>query len=173
MDNQIKNLFRVGTVSAIDEENQLVRVAFDDLDDTVSAWLPILPRGAYQDDEYWLPDPDEQVLCLFMPTGNAEGYVLGSVRGTTNAPKAGAQGRRYIKFSDGTTVQYDRSSSTLTVDCVGTVNITAASGVAIIGDVTVSGSVVAGGDVTAGSISLQSHVHGGVESGGSSTGGPQ
>jgi len=173
MDNQTKNLFRVGTVSAIDEASQLVRVAFDDLDDTVSPWLQVATWGAYTDDQYWLPDPGEQVLCMFMPTGNAEGYVLFSVRGTANAPKSGAQGRRYIKFGDGTILQYDRSSSALTVNCVGAVNITAASGVTISGNVTVSGSITASGDVTAGGISLESHTHGGVQSGGSSTSGPQ
>ncbi|MBP2655896.1 MAG: phage baseplate assembly protein [Firmicutes bacterium] len=173
MDSQTKNLFRVGTVSAIDEANQLVRVAFDDLDDTVSPWLQVAAWGAYTDDNYWLPDPDEQVLCLFMPTGNSDGYVLFSVRGTDNAPSNGAQGRRYIKFGDGSTVQFDRSSSAMTIDCKGAVTITAASGVAISGDVTVTGSITASGDVSAGGISLESHTHGGVESGGSSTSGPQ
>ncbi|WP_094607727.1 hypothetical protein SPSIL_009110 [Sporomusa silvacetica DSM 10669] len=160
MDSQIKNLFRVGTVSAIDDANQLVRVAFDDLDDTVSPWMQVAARGAYKDDDYWIPDPDEQVMCMFMPTGNAEGYVLFSVRGTANAPKAGAQGKRYIRFGDGAVVEYDRSSSTMTINVPGPVNIVA------------SGNVNVTGDVIAGGISLKTHVHGGVTSGGSNTSAP-
>ncbi|MDT8901825.1 phage baseplate assembly protein V [Anaeroselena agilis] len=162
MDSEVKNLFRVGTVSAIDEVNQLVRVAFDDLDDTVSAWLQVAAWGAYIDDNFWLPDPDEQVMCMFMPTGRSEGYVLFSVRGAVNAPKAGAQGRRYIRFADGAVVEHDRASSTMTITTAGVVNVTA-------GTVNISG---AAGDVVVNGISLVNHVHGGVAPGGSTTGTP-
>lgn len=41
------------------------------------------------------------------------------------------------------------------------------------GNITVSGSVIASGDVFAGGISLKSHVHGGVQPGSGTTGGPQ
>ena len=41
------------------------------------------------------------------------------------------------------------------------------------GNQTINGSVSATGDIKAGGISLKSHNHGGVKSGGSSTGGPQ
>jgi len=48
-----------------------------------------------------------------------------------------------------------------------------AGGIEIKGDVTLAGKLDATGDVKAGSISLQSHTHGGVESGAGSTGQPQ
>lgn len=159
--NWIKNLFRNGTVTAIDETGQRVRVTFDDLDDTVSTWLQVAARGAHRDDDYWLPDIDEQVCCLFMPTGNAEGYVLFSVRDEAHAPKAGKTGRRYIRFADGSCVEHDRATSTMTIVCTGPINIIAA------GNVNVSGDVIADG------ISLVNHIHGGVQSGGSNTGKPQ
>lgn len=41
------------------------------------------------------------------------------------------------------------------------------------GSLSVSGTINAGGDVVGAGISLSGHVHGGVESGGSTTGGPQ
>jgi phage baseplate assembly protein gpV len=44
--------------------------------------------------------------------------------------------------------------------------------IALDGDVTVSGTVVAQGDVTGAGISLQTHIHGGVTSGGASTAPP-
>jgi phage baseplate assembly protein V len=157
--NDIKNLFRIGSVTAIDEENQLVRVTFDDLDDTVSPWLQVSTFGAHKDDDFWLPDIDEQVLCIFMPTGNAEGYVLFSVRGANNAPKAGKVGRRYIKFADGSSVEHDRETSTMTVVCSGPINIIAA------GNVNITGDVIANG------ISLINHIH--PESVGTVTGKPQ
>lgn len=157
--NDIKNIFRIGTVTAIDEANQQIRVTFDDLDDTVSPWMQVAPRGAYKDDDYWVPDIDEQVQCMFMPTGNAEGYVLFSVRGTNNAPKAGKVGRRYIKFADGSSVEHDRESKTMTIVSTGPINIIAA------GNVNVTGDVIANG------ISLLNHIH--PESIGSVTGKPQ
>lgn len=43
----------------------------------------------------------------------------------------------------------------------------------ITGDIESTGKIEAGGDVKAGSISLQSHIHAGVTSGGSTTAGPQ
>lgn len=52
------------------------------------------------------------------------------------------------------------------------VNINAPS-VAITGDVTVDGDLTATGEVKAKDIALSSHVHGGVESGGSTTSGPE
>lgn len=154
MDNDIKNLFRIGTVTAQDEVNQTVRVTFDDLDNTVSPWLQVANRGAFQDDHYWMPDIDEQVCCFFMPTGNAEGYVLFSVRGDKNKPKEGKRGRRYVRFGDGAVVEYDRAASQMTISTPGTIHITANAG-----DVVVNG------------ISLVNHTH--PESVGTVTGKPQ
>ncbi|AIF51262.1 phage baseplate assembly protein V [Pelosinus sp. UFO1] len=157
--NDIKNLFRTGTVTAIDEVKQLIRVTFDDLDDTVSPWMQVAARGVSKDDDYWVPDIDEQVQCMFMPTGNAEGYVLFSVRGANNVPRAGKMGRRYIKFADGSSVEHDRESSTMTIVCSGPINIIAA------GNVNVTGDVIANG------VSLINHIH--PESIGTVTGKPQ
>ena len=157
--NEIKNLFRIGAVTAIDEEKELVRVSYDDLDNTVSAWLQVAVWGAYKDDNHWLPDIEEQVFCLFMPTGHAEGYVLFSVRDQNHPPKAGKVGRRYIRFADGSFVEHDRETSTMTVVCTGPVNITAAGNVNVVGDVIGDG------------ISLKNHIH--PESVGTVTGKPQ
>jgi phage baseplate assembly protein gpV len=54
----------------------------------------------------------------------------------------------------------------------GVININAST-VNISGSVSVGGSITAGGDVVGGGISLDSHVHGGVQSGGSTTSTPQ
>lgn len=61
---------------------------------------------------------------------------------------------------------------TTTLTSGGDVNITAPT-VNITGDVTVTGTVTAQGDVIGAGISLSGHIHSGVESGGSNTGGPQ
>jgi phage baseplate assembly protein V len=188
MNTDIKNLFRIGIVTALDEAAQQVRVTFSDLDNTVSPLMQVATWGAHKDDCYWIPDIDEQVFCLFMPTGNAEGYVLFSVRGSSDAPSNGALGQRYVKFGDGSIVGFDRTTGTMTVNCKGAVNITAASGVTVTGNMTIngniatsgnisasggiksSGSIAANSDVSAGGISLKSHTHSGVENGNGLTG---
>ena len=63
-------------------------------------------------------------------------------------------------------------SGTLTVDAAGNISITAPT-VAITGAVTASSTIVAATNVTGGGISLNSHIHGGVLAGGSTTSGPQ
>jgi len=67
---------------------------------------------------------------------------------------------------------------TLTATASGDATITAPNvkvvgNVQVQGDVNVTGTISATGDVKAGSISLNSHVHSGVESGSSNTGAPQ
>ncbi|MBP2655416.1 MAG: phage baseplate assembly protein [Firmicutes bacterium] len=172
-DETFQNMIRYGKVSSVNPKLHTVRVAFADKSGVVSHSLPVLVSGTLKNKHYHLPDVDEDVLCLFLPNGIQRGFVIGSFYNVNNSPPVSSADKEHVTFSDGTSVEYDRSSSTMTIDCVGTINITAASGVAIAGNVTVTGSITASGDVTAGGISLKSHVHSGVEAGGSITGGPQ
>lgn len=52
-------------------------------------------------------------------------------------------------------------------------HIVAPKGLFIDGPVQTTSTIIAAGDITAGGISLETHVHGGVESGNNSTSGPQ
>jgi len=153
MDNILKNLVRVGNVCDIDEKAVRARVEFDDLEDTVSNWLPIGVRGTKSAKDYWMPDIGEQVVCLFLPTGNADGFILCSFYDDKELPPIGDKNKRYVRFSDGTVVEHDQGSGTLTVTSTGAVNINASSG-----DVVVNG------------ISLVNHTH--PESIGTVTGPP-
>ena len=78
----IKRLIRVGTVSSVNAAAGTVRVAFAAQDDMVTYELPVITRGSNNNKDYWLPDVDEQVFCLFLPTtsgrGLCDGYVLGT-----------------------------------------------------------------------------------------------
>ena len=163
MDNQTKNLFRVGTVCDLYPDMQQVRVNFDDLG-TVSPLMQMPAFGVAGDDHFWMPEIGEQVLCLFMPTGNAEGYVLYSIRGNENTPKSADNNKRYVAFSDGGLIEYDKSSGTLTIN---------ATNIKIKGDISLTGGLTSTKDVVAKGISLDGHVHDGVQSGSSKTGGPQ
>jgi hypothetical protein len=104
-DNILANLVRVGTVYAVDDGRRLARVRFDDKGLT-SAWLPVLKSppfipsreesrteyesggsgdAAYASHKHdliikpWMPSVNDTVLCLYIPTFNGDGYVLGAI----------------------------------------------------------------------------------------------
>jgi phage baseplate assembly protein V len=133
MDQNFKNLIRVGIVSSINPEKCTARVAFGDRSNVVSYELPILVRGSLKNKEYWMPDTDEQVVCIFLPSGNAQGFILGSLYSQKDVPPVVDENKRHISFSDGSTIEYDRSAHALTINAVGSVNIVAAKGVTITG----------------------------------------
>lgn len=160
MDSIIKNLIRVGIVSSVDAAACTVRVAFSDKENMVSYDLPVLQNNTLNNKSYHLPDAGEQVVCLFLPNGLAQGFVIGSIYSAQDVPPVNSADKWHVKFADGTTIEYDREEHTLAIDAKGPITIKAA------GNITVEGDVIADG------ISLKTHVHGGVISGGGNTSGP-
>lgn len=189
-DEKFQNLIRYGTVSSVNPKLHTVRVNFKDKGNTVSHALPVIVPGSKKNKHYHLPDVDEDVLCVFLPNGTSRGFVIGSFYNVNNSPPVTSGDKEHVTFSDDTVVEYDRSSSTMTLNCVGTINITAASGVNITGNLTVSGnittsgklaasgsittssSMTAVGNVSANGISVESHTHSGVKAGSDNTGAP-
>lgn len=80
------------------------------------------------------------------------------------------QGQKVVLTRDGIVVN---TPQTLTATCGGDVTIKAPKITLDAPDIYATGNIHASGDVKACNISLNSHTHSGVESGGSSTGGPQ
>ncbi len=157
MNNVLKNLIRIGRVSAVNPEKATARVVFE-AQGVVSYDLPVLQRQTLKNKDYCLPDVGEYVLCIFLPTGNAEGFVVGAFYHDGNDLPAKDSDKQVISFSDGTTIEYDRSTHTLSINAVGPVNIVA------------SGNVNITGDVIADGISLKNHTH---PETGTNTGTPQ
>lgn len=109
------------------------------------------------------PVPGDLGLAVFSTRDNS-GVTKGT---TTPKPPASFRGNTMANgFYIGGFLN-QTPSTFIEITQGGQVNITAPSGVNISGNVTVSGDVVASG------ISLTGHVHGGVQSGGSTTSGPQ
>lgn len=132
MDPILKNIMRVGTVSSVDPGKCTARVTFADKAEVVSFDLPVLVRGSLQNKDYWLPDPGEQVVCLFLPSGNAQGFIIGSLYSEKDVPPVGDQNKRHIKFSDGSFIEYDRSEHKLVIDIKGSVEIVATGPVEVV-----------------------------------------
>lgn len=122
-DEQVQNLtaivdqlIRVGKVTSTNDTNLTARVEFKDRSGIVSHNLRVLQKNTRDNKDYWMPDLDEQVLCLFLPNGIEQGYILGSPYSDVTKADVATKEKRRVKFKDGTSVEYDRSTHTLTVD---------------------------------------------------------
>jgi phage baseplate assembly protein gpV len=107
MENILKNLVRIGTVSSVDPDKRAARVMFKDKD-IVSGWLSVLqhpgagvnvkPEGNHSHDisgggttetdgqheheanvTYWMPKVNDTVLVLYLPVFNGDGFILGVI----------------------------------------------------------------------------------------------
>jgi phage baseplate assembly protein V len=147
MDTILKNIIRVGNVTAINAAGHQVRVAFGD--NAVSYWLDVIVRNTYKNKDYAMPDLGEQVVCIFLPNGNSQGYILGAVYSTEDMPPVNDIDKRHVTFEDGTEIEYDRNEHALKIIISGSgcINISA------------PGSVSVAGDVVADGISLKNHIH--------------
>lgn len=136
----IKRLIRVGTVSSVNAAAGTVRVAFAAQDDMVTYELPVITRGSKNNKDYWLPDVDEQVLCLFLPNtsgrGVRDGFVLGTFYSSVDAPVENSGDVHAVKYGDGTIIKHDRSTGKLTINATGDIDIIAG------GKVTINGQTI-------------------------------
>lgn len=154
--NALENILFYGVVSSQNPGNGTVRVTREDKSDKVTAELMVLQRGTKSSKDFWLPAVGDQVLCLQTPNfsgkGTGDGFVLGAFYSAVDTVPNGASASTRVLTHPGDMI----------MQIGGTLRITA-------GTLDISG----GGDVKASGISLNSHTHGGVMSGGSSTSGPQ
>lgn len=136
----IKRLIRVGTVSSVNAAAGTVRVAFAAQDELVTYEMPVITRGSKNNKDYWLPDVDEQVLCLFLPNtsgrGVCDGFVLGTFYSSVDAPVENSGDVHAVKYGDGTIIKHDRSTGKLTINATGDIDIIAG------GNVTINGQTI-------------------------------
>ena len=164
------NIIRVGEVTETVPSKHMVRVAFPD-DGDVSHELPVICPNTKDNSDFHMPDVGEDVLCVFLPGGIEDGFVLGSFYAPEVARPTANQDERKIRFKDGTTVTYNRATHELDVVIEGThihadrakVNITTPQEVNINttkANITASGNInmQSGGDTTitaGGTLTLQ------------------
>lgn len=48
--------------------------------------LPIMVKQAKDDKDYWVPDIDEPVICIFLPIGIESGFILGAYYNQKDKP---------------------------------------------------------------------------------------
>lgn len=129
----LRNLIRVGEVVGVDEAAGTARVRFADAQNLVSHPCRVLTDKSLRDKSQWMPDLGEQVLCLFLAGGLEQGFVVRALYSSAD-PAPGKPGHiRFVRFEDGTELEYDRQAHKLRADVKGEIeakaqgNITAST----------------------------------------------
>ncbi len=153
---------RLGIVSSVDPTSYTARVLLQP-EGVLSGWLPIL--SSWVGAGWGLacpPAPGDQVLVLPQEGVAEHGVIVGRLWSATRAAPGAPSGELWLVHGSGSFLKLMND---------GTVTGSARSWT-LTGDLNVTGHIVATGDITSGSISLQTHVHGGVEAGDDDTQGP-
>lgn len=110
---------------------------------------------------------------FFIPAMLSQSKAPSTAASTSTVQLRSADGATYIEVAPGNLVNVHASAgSTFTGPVAFTGPVTFGSTISGTGGGAISGSLAMAGNVTAGTVSLNSHVHGGVTSGGASTTGP-
>lgn len=117
-------LLRVGLVEKTDYETGRLRCKIPDLDDFLTPWLFVLLPKTGSDKAFWMPEKGEQVAVLLDAEARI-GFVLGAIYSTADTipDQVDKDSRWHVQFADGTTIDYDRQTSTMTIHCVGDITI--------------------------------------------------
>lgn len=177
-DENGRELVKVGEVSSVDYEKGTARVVFDDEEGFVSNDLQVLQRNTQDNQDFWMPDVGEDVVCLFLPNGMEDGFIVGSFYADEITPPESGENKRYVKFKDESEIEYDwekhrllaRVGKTQVEVTENSVHISGAENVKVsvpniefVGDLKVSGNVSANGEVTAKAesapVNLSTHIH--------------
>jgi phage baseplate assembly protein V len=108
-----------GEVSKVDYMTCRIRVRLDDRDGVESYWLNVPQRNTQGTKcRPLMPELGEQVAVLLDSDG-VGGVYLGGVYSTAEPPPVTDEDTDYVRFSDGTTVTYDRAEHVMSLVCVG------------------------------------------------------
>lgn len=164
----LSNLIRVGVVEELDEANARVKVSVSGL---VSDWLPWGTDSAGRVRK-WSPKQVGEQVVLFAPYGDLSQSVVGFSLFQDAHPAPGAsRGQETAVFADGTTVDYNMKSNTLTITVAGAGNVNVNCKVATVtaetsvtvdtpqttctGNLKVDGNIKADGEITDHTRSMQ------------------
>jgi len=84
--NEVPQFVKVGIVSSVNKQTCTARVYFDDLDESISPELRVVVKNTMSRKDFWLPEVDEQVLCIFLPNDESTGFIIGSFYSEADKP---------------------------------------------------------------------------------------
>lgn len=181
----ITNLIRTGTVSEVDPVNWLCRVKTGDLE---TNWINWLTLRAGSTRTWWKPTVGEQVVLLSLGGNLETAFALPAIYSEAFPPPDYSEDGTTTVFKDGGWFEYEPETGQLLIKNIRSVRIEAADGIQLITDslgidasqTRINGDTAMNGDVTQGGGTMSSngvvvhtHKHGGVKSGGDTSGGPQ
>lgn len=150
---------RLGIVSSVDAATYTARVLLQP-EGVLTGWLPILATAVGAGWGFACPPGIGDQVMLLPQEGEAEhGVIIGRLWSETQATPGAPVGEMWLVHGSGSFLKLHND---------GTVEGNAAQW-NLTGDVHVTGRLLATGDIVAGGISLQGHVHPGVEPGGGNT----
>lgn len=119
----VANLIRYGVVTELDASNPSaprVKCSTGGLD---TDWLPWCAGRAGATRRWSAPRPGEQVV-VFSPYGDpSQAFVLPGFYQDAHPAPASSQDKDTTEYPDGSTVEYDSASNTLTVNVAGSGNV--------------------------------------------------
>lgn len=65
---------RIGKVHSVNEKQGTARVKYEQLDGMISAELKVLCQGGN-----WMPEINDYVLCICLPDGDGDGFIIGRI----------------------------------------------------------------------------------------------
>ena len=174
----LANMIMVGVVDQLDEQNERIRVSADGM---LTDWIPWGEQRAGPLKRTWTPPGEGEQVVVLSPYGDpAQAVVLCSINQDKFPAPANSKTTDRTVYSDGTVVEYDTSTTTMTVNVgmgkvivnCNTAEVHAAESVLLdtpktktTGDLEVGGGITAKkdieakGDVKAGDISVIKHHH--------------
>ena len=132
LEGALRQMVRLGFVVEVLPDQGRVRVECRDADCLETYTLPVLVHKTRCDQDYWMPDLGEHVVCVFLPIGLQVGFVLGAFYSDQDPTPEGSGDKHHIRYLDGTWLEYDRGSGHLQVQCRGRVTIAAGDKVEIV-----------------------------------------
>jgi phage baseplate assembly protein V len=111
-----KMRLRFGTL--VNYSKGRVRVQLDELNGLETPWIPLLVGNACKDKSGSPIDFGAQVACI-MDDAFEQGVCLGCTYTDVDPCPTESRDKEYHIFSDGTNIEYDRKTHTLTVDTKG------------------------------------------------------
>lgn len=198
LERRFANIVRLGTVEEIDHGDARVRVRTGK---NLTAWLPWCTWRAGATSSWSAPTVGEQVLIL-SPSGDLpSGVVLPALYTDAHPAPSSSPTEHVTRYPDGATISYDHATGQADISGATLVTVQASGAVVIdapittiTGMLTVQGLITyqdglagtgggvgttitgnitqTGGQITSNGIPLDTHTHGGVQTGSGNTGAP-
>lgn len=146
---KLANLIRIGKIVEVDYAKARAKVKLGPLTTNFLPWL----IGCAGSDQSWQPlDVGEQVLVL-APNGELNcGVIIPSLYQVASPAPTNSKNKHVVLFSDGSKVEFDKETSSLSLNIKGNINITVAGNAnitakqtTITGNATITGNVVLAG----------------------------